>query len=73
MKLPLHPAALDELDEAVEFIEKKRAGYGERLFAHNARRVEQAARFPTSGPLILGFDKRYDVRQFVTKPFSTSL
>lgn len=67
--LPLHPAALAELEEAVRWIDDQRPGYGALFYEEIQRRTTQAARFPTSGAPIVGFAKRHDVRAFTTKVF----
>lgn len=69
MSLRLHPAALAELVEAVEYLEGERTGFGEFLFDEVSRRIAQAARFPTSGAPISGFAAEHDVRQFVATRF----
>ena len=69
MRLRLHPAALVELDEAVDYLEARRAGFGALLFDEVTRRIAQAARWPSSGPPVAGFAERHDVRQFVVKRF----
>lgn len=60
MRLPFHPEALIEIDQAVAWHERERAGYGSILFDEVVRKVEQAAHFPRSGAPVLGFDARYD-------------
>lgn len=63
--LRLHPKAQAELRAAVLLFEEERPGSGVRLANQVERRIEQAARFPQSGALVLGFDEELDVRQFV--------
>ena len=65
MLLRLHPKARAELRAAVVQFEEERPGSGARLADTVERRIEQAARFPQSGALVLGFDEDLDVRQFV--------
>jgi plasmid stabilization system protein ParE len=69
MRLPFHPDALIELDQAVAWHERERAGHGSVLFDEVIRKVEQAARFPRSGAPVLGFDAQYDVRKLVVNRF----
>ena len=69
MKLPLHPAAVAELNDAVDYLEDQRSGFGGLLFEEVSRRIAQAARFPKSGAPISGFPERHDVRQFVVRRF----
>ena len=67
--LKLHPDAVAELVAAVAWHEERQTGLGERLFQIVARRVLQADRLPKSGAPVAGFAARYDVRQFVVRPF----
>ena len=67
MRLRLHPAALVELTEAVDYLESARSGRSS--FDEVAKRSGQAARLPKSGAPILGFEERHDVRQFVVRRF----
>jgi toxin ParE1/3/4 len=69
MRLPFHPDALIELDQAVAWLERERAGFGSILFEEVVRKIEQASRFPRSGAPVLGFDARYDVRKLVVNRF----
>jgi toxin ParE1/3/4 len=69
MRLRLHPEAMVELAEAIEFHERERVGYGALLFDEVTRRVGQAARFPRSGTAVTGFAGHYDVRQFALQRF----
>lgn len=69
MRLRLHPAALVELDEAVDYLEEQREGFGALLFDEVTQRVAQAARWPRSGAPVAGFEERLDVRQYVVKRF----
>ena len=69
MRLRLHPAALAELDEAVAWYEARRTGWGSLLFEQVSLRIGQAARFPRSGAPVMGFESRYDVRQYVLSRF----
>lgn len=69
MRLPFHPEALVELDQAVAWHERERAGYGSILFDEVIRKVEQAACLPKSGAPVLGFDARHDVRKLVVNRF----
>lgn len=69
MRLRLHPAALVELDEAVDYLEEQREGFGNLLFDEVSRRISQAARWPRSGAPVAGFAECHDVRQFVVKRF----
>lgn len=49
MKLPFEADAADELEAAVTWYERERAGHGD-LFASAVRRtLDRAARFPQSG------------------------
>jgi hypothetical protein len=50
MHLPFHPDALIELNQAVAWHERERAGYGSFLFDEVVRKVEQAARIPRPTP-----------------------
>jgi toxin ParE1/3/4 len=68
-RLRFHPAALDELDAAVDYHEAERAGYGALLFAEATERVGQAARLPRSGVRVEGFDAALDVRLFALRRF----
>lgn len=69
MRLRLHPSALAEFNEAVDYLEGERNGLGARLFDEVRLRVGQAARLPTSGSPVSGFSARHDVRQFVVRRF----
>jgi plasmid stabilization system protein ParE len=69
MRLRLHPAALAELDEAVAWHEERRTGWGSVLFEELSLRIGQAARFPRSGAPVMGFESKYDVRQYVLSRF----
>lgn len=60
-RLPFHPEAVEELDDAVAWHESERAGYGALLFGEVTRRVAQAAMFPRSGTPASGFEARHDV------------
>ena len=64
MLLELHPEALEELEAAVAWHNRERAGRGDLLYEEVQRRVAQATRFPRSGAPVAGFDARYDVRSY---------
>ena len=49
MLLELHPEALEELEAAVVWHNRERAGRGDLLYDEVRRRVAQATRFPKSG------------------------
>jgi toxin ParE1/3/4 len=70
MRLRLHPAALIELDEIVDYLEGERPGFGALLFDEVTRKVAQAARWPRSGAPVAGFAVRRDVRQYIVGRFS---
>ena len=65
----LHPAAREELLAEIEYLENEELGLGEQYFYEVERRVRQATRFPASGAPVLGFEERYDVRQFTLRTF----
>lgn len=69
MRLPFHPDALIELDQAVAWHERERAGYGSLLFEEVIRKVDQATSLPRSGAPVMGFDARHDVRKYVVRRF----
>ncbi len=69
MLLPIHPEALIELDQAMEWHERERTGHGLVLLDEVISKVEQAARFPHSGSALQDFDARYEVRKFVVNRF----
>lgn len=71
MRLRLHPTALVELDEAVDYLEEQREGFGALLFDEVTQRIAQAARWPRSGGPVAGFAERHDVRQYVVERFSS--
>jgi toxin ParE1/3/4 len=68
-RLRFHPAALDELDAAVEYHEGERVGHGALPFDEASERVGQAARLPRSGVRVEGFGDAFDVRQFALRRF----
>ncbi len=67
--LAFHPEAELEFDAAAAWHERERDGYGALLVAEVTRRVDQAARFPTSGAPVHGFAPPYDDRKFVVRRF----
>lgn len=69
MLLELHPEALEELEAAVVWHNRERAGRGDLLYDDVRRRIAQATRFPRSGAPVAGFDARYDVRSYGLRRF----
>lgn len=69
MLLLIHPEAYIELDQAMEWHERERVGYGIALLDEVVCQIEQAARFPRSGARVRGFEARYDVRKYVVRRF----
>ena len=65
MRLRFHPAALAELEEAADYLESQREGFGALFFHEVTQRIAQAARWPRSGSPVVGFTQPRDVRQFV--------
>jgi len=73
VKLPFEADAADELEAAVTWYERERAGHGD-LFASAVRRtVDRAARFPQSGIRAQGLDRERDVRRFSVLRFPYSI
>ena len=64
MKLPFEADAADELEAAVTWYERERAGHGDLFASAVQRTVDRAARFPQSGIRAQGFDRERDVRRF---------
>jgi hypothetical protein len=69
MLLELHPEALEELEAAVVWHNRERAGRGDLLYDEVRRRVAQATRLPRSGAPVVGFDARYDGRSYSLQRF----
>ena len=69
MLLELHPEALEELEAAVVWHNRERAGRGDLLYDEVRRRLTQATRFPKSGAPVVGCDARHDVRSYSLRRF----
>ena len=63
----VHPAALVELGEAVEFLASRRRELGARFYRQVAQRIEFIERFPTSGVSVPGTEPRHDIRRFILR------
>ena len=69
MLLELRPEAVEELEAAVAWHSRERAGRGDLLYDEIRRRVAQATRFPRSGAPVVGLEARYDVRSYSLRRF----
>ena len=69
MKLPIRPAALIELDEAMAYYEDKRPGLGLELLDAIEETVAFAAEVPAGGERRGGGLDAYETRRFVVKRF----
>ena len=69
MRLPIHPAALIDLDEAMAYYEEERAGLGLELLDAIAETVAFAAEVPAGGERRGSELDPYETRRFLVKRF----
>jgi plasmid stabilization system protein ParE len=73
LALAILDEALRELDEAAEYLEAERAGFGRLLLAEFDRKLEQILAFPGSGSWVEDMAPEYRVRSFPLLRFGYSI
>jgi toxin ParE1/3/4 len=73
LALAILDEALRELDEAVEYLEAERMGFGRLLLADFERKLDQILAFPASGSWVEGVAPDYRIRSFPLLKFGYSI
>ena len=64
LRVEYHPAAEDDLSEAIDYVERARPGWGDRLDDAVRAAEEMIATFPRIGPRRTGGVRRVEVHGF---------